>query len=135
MCETIVGAIIGAVGALLGVGISFLIEIWRNKREKERVVLELKINTYADAIRYISLCSGIALYEDMPDPSSSKIARELLNEERDLYAHFHPVFTAIAPKGKVEAFNALRNDVSSKKISQEDAYLQVVALLDFNINK
>lgn len=39
MCETIVGAIIGAVGALLGVGISFLIEIWRNKREKERVVL------------------------------------------------------------------------------------------------
>ena len=41
MCETIVGAIIGAVGALLGVGISFLIEIWRNKREKERVVLEL----------------------------------------------------------------------------------------------
>ena len=116
MCETIVGAIIGAVGALLGVGISFLIEIWRNKREKERVVLELKINTYADAIRYISLCSGIALYED-------------------LYAHFHPVFTAIAPKEKVEAFNALRNDVSSKKISQEDAYLQVVALLDFNINK
>lgn len=84
---------------------------------------------------YISLCSGIALYEDMPDPSSSKIARELLNEERDLYAHFHPVFTAIAPKEKVEAFNALRNDVSSKKISQEDAYLQVVALLDFNINK
>lgn len=42
MCETIVGAIIGAVGALLGVGISFLIEIWRNKREKERVVLEYK---------------------------------------------------------------------------------------------
>ena len=108
MCETIVGAIIGAVGALLGVGISFLIEIWRNKREKERVVLELKINTYADAIRYISLCSGIALYEDMPDPSSSKIARELLNEERDLYAHFHPVFTAIAPKEKVEAFNAFK---------------------------
>ena len=66
------------------------------------------------------------MYEDMPDPSSSKIARELLNEERDLYAHFHPVFTAIAPKEKVEAFNALRNDVSSKKISQEDAYLQVV---------
>ena len=43
MCETIVGAIIGAVGALLGVGISFLIEIWRNKREKERVVFILKI--------------------------------------------------------------------------------------------
>ncbi|MFR0788474.1 MAG: hypothetical protein ACLSHM_09875 [Vescimonas sp.] len=43
MCETIVGAIIGAVGALLGVGISFLIEIWRNKREKERVVLAPKI--------------------------------------------------------------------------------------------
>lgn len=135
MCETIVGAIIGAVGALLGVGISFLIEIWRNKKEKERVVLELKINTYADAIRYISLCSKIALYEDMPDPSSSKIARELLNEERDLYTHFHPIFTIIAPKEKVEAFNALRNDVSSKKISQEDAYLQVVALLDFNVNK
>ena len=38
-------------------------------------------------------------------------------------------------QAKVEAFNALRNDVSSKKISQEDAYLQVVALLDFNINK
>ena len=75
------------------------------------------------------------MYEDMPDPSSSKIARELLNEERGLYAHFHPVFTVIAPKEKVEAFNALRNDVSSKKISQEDAYLQVVALLDFNINK
>jgi len=48
MCETIVGAIIGAVGALLGVGISFLIEIWRNKREKERVVLELKLDMNFD---------------------------------------------------------------------------------------
>lgn len=48
MCETIVGAIIGAVGALLGVGISFLIEIWRNKREKERVVLRRKLDMNFD---------------------------------------------------------------------------------------
>lgn len=48
MCETIVGAIIGAVGALLGVGISFLIEIWRNKREKERVVLPVKLDMNFD---------------------------------------------------------------------------------------
>ena len=48
MCETIVGAIIGAVGALLGVGISFLIEIWRNKREKERVVFCLKLDMNFD---------------------------------------------------------------------------------------
>ena len=46
------------------------------------------------------------MYEDMPDPSSSKIARELLNEERGLYAHFHPVFTVIAPKEKVEALKS-----------------------------
>ena len=55
MCETIVGAIIGAVGALLGVGISFLIEIWRNKREKERVVLELKN-------KYICRCNQVYIF-------------------------------------------------------------------------
>lgn len=134
MCETIVGAVIGVAGTLLGVGISFLIDIWRNKKEKERVTLELKINTYADAIRYISLCSRIAMYESMPDQSSINIKKELLAEESTLYIRFYPVFTVIAPKEKVEAFNILRNDISSKKISQEDAYKRVVKLLDFNIN-
>lgn len=134
MCGTIIGAIIGAVGALLGVGVSFLVEIWRNKKEKERAVLELTINTYADAIRYIYLCSRIALSEDMPGTSSSKTTKELLVEGCDLYTRFHPIFTIIAPKEKVDEFNVLRNDVLLKKISPEDAYTQIANLLDFNIN-
>ena len=58
MCETIVGAIIGAVGALLGVGISFLIEIWRNKREKERVVLELNQRIIAENAQFTGIAAG-----------------------------------------------------------------------------
>lgn len=74
------------------------------------------------------------MYEGMPDQSSSDV-KELLAEENALYNRFHSVFTVIAPKEKVKVYNILRNDISLKKISQEDANTHVVKLLDFNLNK
>ena len=134
MCETIVGAVIGVAGTLLGVGISFLIEIWRSKKEKERVTLELKINTYADAIRDISLFAKITMYQNIHKQSSEVIVKELLVDESELFNRFHPIFTVIAPRGKVNAFNDLRNEISSNGLPQEEAYKRIVKLLDFNIN-
>lgn len=134
MSDVIIGAVIGVAGTIIGVLISFFLEIWKSKKEKERVTLELKINTYAEAIRYISICSKMAIYENMPGTSSDGYIKDLMLEENRLYNHFHPIFTIIAPKDKVEAFNKLRNDISSKKIPQNEAYEMVVKLLDFNIN-
>lgn len=98
------------------------------------MTLELKINTYAEAIRYISIISKIAMYESMTDTSSSDYIKELMLEEKRLYNHFHPIFTVIASKEKVDAFNILRNEISSKKIPQNKAYEMIVKLLDYNIN-
>lgn len=134
MSDIIIGAIIGVAGTIIGVLISTFLEIWKNKKEKECVTLELKINTYADAIRYISISSKIALYENMPDKESNDYLKTLMLEENKLFDSFHPIFTVIAPKEKVEAFNKLRNDISSKKIPQSEAYEMVVKLLDFNIS-
>lgn len=134
MSDIIIGAIIGVVGTIIGVLISTFFEIWKNKKEKERVTLELKINTYADAIRYISIISKIALYEGMPNKESCDYLKKLMLEENKLFDNFHPIFTVIAPKEKVEAFNKLRNDISLKKIPQNEAYKMVVKLLDFNIS-
>ena len=134
MCETVVGAVIGVTGTLLGVGISFLIEIWRSRKEKERVTLELKINTYADAIRYISLYAKLTMYQNMHNQPSDGTVKDLLAEEGELFNRFHPIFTIIAPREKVNAFNDLRNEISSNRISQEEAYKSIVKFLDFNIN-
>lgn len=132
MSETVQGALIGAGGALFGVILSliiqFLMERWKNKREKERVTLELKINTYADAIRYISIYAKLAHCSNQED----RII--LMQEESKLYNRFHPIFTIIAPKNIVEQFNELRNKVNREKLTQDVAYSEIVKLLNFNIS-
>ena len=131
MSETVQGALIGACGALFGVILSliiqFLMERWKNKREKERVTLELKINTYADATRYISIYAKLA-------HCSNQGNKILMQEERELYNRFHPIFTIIAPKNIVEQFNELRNRIDREKLTQDVAYSEIVKLLNFNIS-
>ena len=99
-----------------------MIEIWRAKKANEQATLELKIQTYADAIRYISICSRIAKKESVLSRTSNEESKALSVEEANLFNHFHPVFSIIAPKEKVYAYNDLRNKVLSGQFSQEESY-------------
>lgn len=132
MNETIVIACFTVGGTLLGVVLTlfvqYLMERWKLQKDKEREVLILKINTYADAIRYISI------YTRLTHCSNKGERDRLLREEVRLYNQFHPIFTIIAPKDAIDKFNGLRNEIDKEKITQEDAYKKVVQILDFNIN-
>lgn len=131
-CEAIITASFAAGGTLLGViltlVVQYLMEKWKMRADKEREVLTLKINTYADAIRYISIC---ALHNHCSILDEQK---KLSLEEDRLYNQFHPIFTIIAQKDVINKFNDLRNEIDKKKITQEVAYERVVQILDFNIN-
>ena len=132
MNETLQGALIGLIGTIVGAGISFLLQLYldckNNKRENRRITYQLKIETYADAIRYISLCCSIFRHEK--DDNC-----ELENdEEQKLYNKFHPVFTILAPRNVIIKYNDLRNSVLNGRIQREEAYKKVVEILDFNIS-
>ena len=124
-CLTVGGTFLGVVLTLV---VQYLMEKWKIRKDKEREVLTLKINTYADAIRYISI---LARFNHCLDLDEQK---KLLLEEDRLYNQFHPIFTIIAPKDVINKFNDLRNEIDEKKIAQEVAYERVVQILDFNIN-
>lgn len=131
-CGTIITTCFTVGGTLLGIiitlSIQYLMERWKIRKEREREILTLKINTYADAIRYISI------YARLNHCSNLDERGKLLLEEERLYNQFHPIFTIIAPKDVINKFNDLRNEINKKKITQEVAYEKVVQILDFNIN-
>ena len=131
-CGAIIAACLTVGGTLLGIIITLVVQYIMEKRkmcnEKEREILTLKINTYADAIRYISICARLN------HCSNSDERGKLLLEEERLYNQFHPIFTIIAPKDVINKFNDLRNEIDKNKITQEVAYVKVVQILDFNIN-
>lgn len=131
-CGAIIAACLTVGGTLLGViltlVVQYLMEKWKMRTDKEREVLTLKINTYADAIRYISICARLNYCSNLDEQ------KKLSREEDRLYNQFHPIFTIIAPKDVINKFNDLRNEIDKKKITQEVAYEKVVQILDFNIN-
>lgn len=130
-CGAIIAACLTVGGTLLGViltlVVQYLMEKWKMRTDKEREVLTLKINTYADAIRYISIYAKLA-------HCSNQGNKILMQEERELYNRFHPIFTIIASKNIVEQFNELRNRIDREKLTQDVAYSEIVKLLNFNIS-
>ena len=124
-CLTVGGTFLGVVLTLV---VQYLMEKWKIRKDKEREVLTLKINTYADAIRYISVCARINHCSNSDEQKNSSLAHDRL------YHPLHPIFTIIAPKDVIDKFNGLRNEIDKKKITQEVAYEKVVQILDFNIN-
>ena len=133
MNETLQGALIGICSIIVGAIISFLFQSIldkRNaKRENRRYMYQLKIETYADAIRYIALCcTGCQHRKD-------STYQEIITQQDELYNKFHPIFSIIAPNNVVEKYNNLRNKASSGKIKHAAAYKSVIELLNFNINE
>ena len=131
MCEQIISAIIGLAGVVTGIVTSGFVEERRQKKEKERVLLDRKINTYVQAIQDITLLSRMKVHNDKTfrDEYEKDMAEEI-----KLYNEFHPYFSIIAPRKKAEEYNKLRNEVLYTDISQEDAYKKCIEILDFNVN-
>lgn len=91
---------------------------------------QLKINTYADAVRYISLCCRQNDYKN-----NIEAYNKIVYESEELYNKFHPIFSIIAPKSVIEEYNTLRNEADSGSIKASDAYIKVTEILNFNISK
>lgn len=132
MSDTILGAIIGVGGTVVGILISFMCQLliskYQDRKENRRATYQLKIDTYSDAIRYISLCCR--QYANKDNDSYN----ELVFEADRLYSKFHPVFSIIAPKTVIEQFNSLRNAADNGSIKAPEAYKRVIEILDFNIS-
>jgi len=133
MSDTILGALIGIGGVLVGGILAFVLQFILDKinckKENRRSTYQLKIDTYADAIRYIALyCTG------SQDGKETERFTDIVIQQDELYNKFHPIFSIIADKDTIEKYNELRAEASSGKIKHADAYKRVVQLLNFNIN-
>ena len=133
MSDTILGALIGIGGVLVGGILTFVFQFILNKinwkKENRRSTYQLKIDTYADAIRYIALCcTGFQHKKEI------EYFKDIVIKQDELYNKFHPIFSIIANKDTIEKYNELRNEASDGKINHADAYKKVVQLLNFNIN-
>ncbi len=133
MSDSIVGAIIGVGGTIVGIIITFICQLISNKakdkKENRRATYQLKIDTYADAIRYISLCCRQSAIKD-----NIEEYKKIVSMSDDLYNRFHPIFSIIAPKKVIEQFNLLRNSADNGSIKAPEAYKKVIEILDFNIS-
>lgn len=131
MDGTVVGALIGVSGTIIGILATtichLVVETKRNKAENKRATYILKIETYADAIRYISLCCYSA--KKLSDDERMRINK--LSDE--LYYKFHPIFTILVSEEIRNKFNELRNRANNGEIKNEDAYQEVIKLLNYNI--
>lgn len=132
MSETLLGALIGLGGIIVGALLAFLFQLIldnkNSKRNNRRNMYQLKIETYADAIRYIALCCTGYQHREYDD------YKEKINQQDSLYYKFHPIFSIIAPNDVIEKYNILRNDASNGTINHTDAYKKVIEILNFNIN-
>lgn len=132
MSETLIGALIGIGGVIIGAVLSFVFQLIidknNNKKENRRTMYQLKIDTYADAIRYISLCCIEYQHKD------SKDYKKLITKSDELYKKFHPILSIIATKDVIEKYNELRNKASDGIIKNDEAYKKVIEILNFNIN-
>ena len=132
MSESLQGAMIGIGGVIFGAILAFLFQLLldrlNSKRENRRNMYQLKIETYADAIRYIALCC--TEYQQRNDLNYNQIREE----QDNLYNKFHPIFSMIAPRDVIEKYNNLRNEASDGKIKHADAYQKVIDILNFNVN-
>lgn len=131
LCAIIsVGGVV--VGSLLSLFFQYILEKWKNKKELNKVTLELRIVTYADALRYISVLYRLKLAQKNNKQDDIKLA---LQNEQDLYNKFHPILTIICDKDKLVKYNDLRNEIeNSTELSQMQAYEKAIKILDFNIN-
>ena len=132
MDEPVVVALIGVGGVVVGSVLSFLCQLCLNKtdrrKENRRAVYQLLVETYADAIRYIALCCRTSI----ENKTQVEISEASIQED-ELYRKFHPLFTILVSREKIEQYNELRNDAISGRVTPADAYLKVVKILDFNI--
>lgn len=136
MSAEILCAIIGVcgviVGSILSLFFQYILEKWKNKKELNRVTLDLRIGTYADALRYIGVLYRLKLAQKTNKQNDINIA---LKNEQDLYNKFHPILTIICDKDKLVKYNDLRNEIeNSTELSQTQAYEKAIKILDFNIN-
>ena len=136
MSAEILCAIIGVggviVGSILSLFFQYLLEKWKNKKELNRVTLELRIETYADALRYIGVLYRLKHIQKTGKQNDIEIA---LKNEQDLYNKFHPILTIICDRDKLVKYNDLRNEIeNSTDLSQTQAYEKAIKILDFNIN-
>ena len=133
MSDSIVGAIIGVGGTIVGIIITFICQLISNKtqdkKENRRATYQLKIDTYANAIRYISLCC-----QQSTNKNNIEEYKKIVSVSDDLYNRFHPIFSIIAPKKVIEQFNLLRNAADNGSIKAPEAYKKVIEILDFNIS-
>lgn len=132
MNDSIISALIAVGGVIVGGGVAFISQLIinkiNNKRENRRITYQLKIDTYADAIRYIALCCKVHSHENASDYVAVSKSADAL------YDKFHPLFTIIAPEQVLIEYNSLRNDATAGRIEAKDAYLKVVSILDYNIS-
>ena len=140
MNNEIISALIGVGGIIIGSILTFLIQIITNKiyskAENRRITYQLKIDTYADAIRYINLYCKIKILESDNDDKRDNVdeLKKLLEKESELYNKFHPIFSIIASKDVIEKYNDLRNEIDKNNLKPEVAYQKVIDILDFNIS-
>ena len=126
------GSLIGAGGVVFGTIMSIIFQLLserkNNQIQNRRITYQLKIDTYADAIRDIALNCTIYQHRNETD------YKELSAKEDELYKKFHPIFSIIAPNDVIEEYNELRNNALDGKIKHADAYKRVVEILNFNIS-
>lgn len=123
--------VIAIFSSAVSILLSFVIERWKSKQEKERAVLQIEINTYASAIQYIMVLSRLSRIEEIP--GNEEMKDNLRKEEQTLYNSFHPLLSIIASRKKIESYNALRNQIKEEHLTPEEAYNKAIKVLDYNI--
>lgn len=130
MSDYVIGSIIGVCGVVFGALLSFASQVAvstiNHKKEKERALMQLKIDTYADATRYISLCRLSYTYEHTDQQDEYVKTVQIFDE---MYKKFYPVFAIISDEKTIKNFNELRNLAMGGEITQEEAHQKVLRLL------
>ena len=128
-CDVLIGSLIAVGGVVIGAVLTFLLQRFLNKQtyeyDKDKMLMEKKLDIYPKAILYISKCCLFYTFSH----SSIEVQKEIEEECTNLYNDFHPLLSLLCDEKTINEFNSLRNDCYEGRIKIEDAYSKVLDML------
>lgn len=122
----------GLAGVVVAGIMNIIVSVIQNKNENIRAIIDLRVDVYADAIRYIDILAKIKSLEKQDGDLDE--CKRAMQEEHELLNRFYPLLSIIVNNKKIEEYNNLIKEVDTGKISRDKALFKAVKVLNFRIN-